>query len=220
MIKNKSVDKIKFAIFIVFIIIALVVVIMNWQFIRGIRLEKVVHFIHDKGPYAAGVYLLIFAIKPFFVIVPSNLLAIAGGILFGPVEGFILSIVGFFISGTVAFYLAQFLGKDFVQGIVGDKFIKLDDNMQKNGFKILLLLRLPPILPYDPLSYACGFTNVKYSTFIVASVLGIIPETLCFSILGPSFRHPFSLKFMIPLAVIILITVFSKKIMNMRKKIK
>lgn len=218
MIKNKSVDKIKFAIFIVFIIIALVVVIMNWHFIRGIRLEKVVHFIHDKGPYAAGVYLLIFAIKPFFVIVPSNLLAIAGGILFGPVEGFILSIVGFFISGTVAFYLAQFLGKDFVQGIVGDKFIKLDDNMQKNGFKILLLLRLPPILPYDPLSYACGFTNVKYSTFIVASVLGIVPETLCFSILGPSFRHPFSLKFMIPLAVIILITVFSKKIMNMRKK--
>ena len=220
MSKNKNVDKIKFAIFIMFVIIALVIVITNWHFIKGLRIEKIVRFIHEKGPYAVGVYLLIFAIKPFFVVIPSNLIAIAGGILFGPVEGFIFSIVGFFISGTVAFYLAQFLGKDFVQGIVGDRFIKLDDNMKNNGFKILLLLRLPPILPYDPLSYACGFTNVKYSTFIVASVLGIIPETLCFSILGPSFRHPFSLKFMIPLAVIILITVFSKKIMNMRKKIK
>ena len=92
MSKNKNVDKIKFAIFIVFVIIALVIVITNWHFIKGLRIEKVVHFIHEKGPYAVGVYLLIFAIKPFFVIIPSNLLAIAGGILFGPVEGFILSI--------------------------------------------------------------------------------------------------------------------------------
>lgn len=218
MSKNKNVDKIKFAIFIVFVIIALVIVIMNWHFIKGLRIEKIVRFIHEKGPYAVGVYLLIFAIKPFFVIIPSNLLAITGGILFGPVEGFILSMLGFFISGTMAFYLSQFLGKDFVQSIVGDRFIKLDDNLNKNGFKILFLLRLLPVMPYDALSYACGFTNIKYRFFILASVLGVLAETLCFSILGPSFRHPFSLKFMIPLAVIILITVFSKKIMNMRKK--
>jgi len=218
MSKNKNVDKIKFAIFIAFIIMALVIVITNWHCIKELRIEKVVHFIREKGHYAILVYLLIFAIKPFFVVAPSNLISIAGGILFGPVKGFILSMLGFFISGTVAFYLAQFLGKDFVQRIVGDKFIKLDDNINKNGFKILFLLRLPPILPFDPLSYACGFTNIKYSKFILASVLGVIPETLCFSILGPSFKHPFSLKFMIPLAILILTTVFSKKIMNMRKK--
>ena len=218
MSKNKNVDKIKFAIFIMFVIIALVMVIINWHFIKELRIEKIVRFIHEKGPYAVGVYLLIFAIKPFFVIIPSNLLAITGGILFGPVEGFILSMLGFFISGTMAFYLSQFLGKDFVQSIVGDRFIKLDDNLNKNGFKILFLLRLIPVMPYDALSYACGFTNIKYSFFILASVLGVLAETLCFSILGPSFRHPFSLKFMIPLAVIILITVFSKKLMNMRKK--
>jgi len=218
MSKNKSLDRIKFGIFIVIVIIALVVIIINWHFIRGLRIEMIVRFIREKGPYAIGVYLLIFAIKPFLVIAPSNLISITGGILFGPVKGFIFSIIGFFISGTVAFYLARFLGKDFVRSIIGDRFIKLDDNIDKNGFKILFLLRLPPILPYDPLSYACGFTNIKYLTFILASVIGAIPETLCFSILGPSFKHPFSLKFMIPLAAIILITVFSKKIMNFRKK--
>lgn len=218
MSKNKKVDMIKFAIFIIFIIIALVIVVANWHSIKELRIAKVVHFIREKGQYAIIVYLVIFAIKPFLVVAPSNLISVAGGILFGPVKGFILSMIGFFISGTVAFFLSQFLGKDFVQGILGDKFIKLDDNINKNGFKILFLLRLPPILPYDPLSYACGFTNIKYRSFILASVLGVIPETLCFSILGPSFKHPFSLKFIIPLAILILTTVFSKKIMNMRKK--
>lgn len=218
MSKNKNVDKIKFAVFIVFVIMALVIVMINFHTIRGLRIEKIVHFVKEKGHYAFAVYLLIFAIKPFFVIAPSNLISVAGGLLFGPVEGFILSMIGFFISGTVAFYLSQFLGKDFVQSIVGDRLVKLDDNLNKNGFKILFLLRLPPILPYDPLSYACGFTNIKYSTFILASVIGVIPETLCFSILGPSFRHPFSLKFMIPLVILIFTTLFSKKIMNMRKK--
>jgi uncharacterized membrane protein YdjX (TVP38/TMEM64 family) len=216
--KIKNMDKIKFLIFIVFAIIALVVIIMNWNHIKGLRIEKFVHFIRKKGRYAIIVYLLIFAIKPFFVIVPSNLISIAGGILFGPVEGFILSMVGFFISGTVAFHLSQFLGKNFVQSIVGDRFIKLDDKLNKNGFKILFLLRLPPILPYDPLSYACGFTNIKYRDFILASVFGVVVETLCFSILGPSCNQPFSLKFMIPFAILILVTVFSKKIMDMKKK--
>lgn len=216
--KNKNVEKIKFAIFIIFIIIVLITVIINWHFIKGLRIKNVVEFIRAKGTYAILVYLLIFAIKPILLIAPSNLISISGGILFGPVKGFILSMLGFMISGTMAFFLSQFLGKDFVRGIVGDKFIKLDDNMKKNGFKILFLLRLPPILPYDPLSYACGFTNIKYKHFILASVLGVIPETLCFSILGPSFRHPFSLKFIIPVAVVLLTTVFSKKIMNFNKK--
>lgn len=214
---SKNMDKIKFVIFIVFVIIALVVGITNWHFIKGLRIEKVVHFIREKGPYAVTVYLLIFAVKPFLVVIPSNVIAITGGILFGPVEGFILSMLGFFISGTMAFYLSQFLGKDFVQGIVGDRFIKLDDNLNKNGFKILFLLRLLPVLPYDPLSYACGFTNIKYRTFIFASLLGVLAETICYSVIGPSFKNPFSLKFIIPLAIIILTAVFSKKIMNRKK---
>ena len=46
--------------------------------------------------------------------------------VFGSIKAFILTMIGFFISGTVAFYLARFLGKDFVESIIGDKLIKLD----------------------------------------------------------------------------------------------
>jgi uncharacterized membrane protein YdjX (TVP38/TMEM64 family) len=217
MSNSKKLDKIKFLIFACIVIVAIIIVGMNWRFIRGLRVEKIVHFIADKGPYAVGIYLLIYAVKPFLVVIPSNVLVIVSGILFGPMKGSLLSMVGFGISGAIAFYLARFLGKDFVQSIVGKKFIKLDDNMKNNGFKILFLLRLLPVLPYDPLSYACGFTNMKFSSFLAASVFGVMLETICYSVLGKNFRNPLSWKFLVPVGIIILVAIFSKKIMNIKK---
>ena len=111
---------------------------------------------------------------------------------------------GFFISGTISFYISRYLGRGFVEGIVGDKFIKLDTNLKENGFKIILCLRLPPILPYDPLSYTCGLTNVSYRSFITASLIGVIPETLCYSIIADNFTSPLSPQFIIPVIFLII----------------
>lgn len=216
--ESKKLDKLKFLIFVGIIITALIVVIINWKFIRELRVEKIVHFIKNKGQYAVAIYLLIYAIKPIMIFIPSNLLVIVSGILFGPVEGAILSIIGFGISAAIAFVLARFLGKDFVQGILGNKLMKLDDNMRKDGFRILFLLRLIPVMPYDPLSYACGFTNIKFSSFLAASVFGVSIETICYSFLGRNFRNPFSLKFLVPIGIIILVTILSRKIANKDKK--
>ena len=80
--------------------------------------------------------------------------------------------------------------------------------------KILFLLRLPPILPYDALSYTCGLTKIKYSDFIWASVLGVAPETLCYVILGMNFNNPFSVKFILPLIIIIFGIIFTKKLVK------
>jgi uncharacterized membrane protein YdjX (TVP38/TMEM64 family) len=215
---NKKLDKLKFLIFVGIIIAAIIVVIINWRFVRELRVERVAGFIRDKGSYAIAIYLMIYALKPILIFIPSNLLVIVSGILFGPIKGSILSMIGFGISAAIAFILARFLGKDFVQSIIGNKLMKLDDNMRKDGFRILLLLRLIPILPYDPLSYACGFTNIKFSSFLAASVLGVSIETICYSFLGRSFTNPFSLKFLIPMGIIILVTIFSRKVANKKEK--
>lgn len=217
--KNKY-TKIKFGVFLVLIIVALFVLFENRHAIMNIKIEQVLKFIEDKGAFAAIIYLGIYVVKPFFIIIPTNIIAIAGGMMFGPVKGFILTMIGFFITGTIAFYISRLLGRDFVEGIIGKRMLKLDENLEQNGFKILFLLRLPPILPYDPLSYACGFTKVSYKSFIIASLLGVMPETICYSILGKNFDKPFSPEFIIPVVLLIGGLIFSKKIMNKRKKLK
>lgn len=217
--KKETINKIKFTIFIVFIVCILVLVISNWKTIKHLEIQKLLKYLESIGPIAMIVYLGMYVIKPFFIVIPANMLALGGGIVFGPVKGFLLSMIGFWISGTIAFYISRFLGKDFVESIIGKKLMKLDNNMEKNGFKILFLLRLPPVLPYDPLSYACGLTKIKYIDFIIASLIGVVPETICYSIIGREAHNPLSPKFLVPITFLIVAVVGSKFIMDKRHKL-
>lgn len=213
----KKSDKFKFLIFIAIIFTAVIFTILNWENIKGLTIESIVDFVKTRGTYAIIIYLLIFIVKPFVVFIPSNIIVICGGIIFGPFRGILLSIIGFWFSSIIAFYTARFLGRDFVQSIVGNKFITLDDKLKGNEFKVIFFLRIIPILPYDPLSYACGFTNVKYLDFTLASILGILPEVFCYNIMGENVSNPLSIKFIVPLAVVVVITLFSKKFLNIKK---
>ena len=214
MVKLKRSNVIKFLLFIVLVTVGILILFKNKEVIFNIDIKNVVRYMNERRSMAVLLYLMIYIIKPFLLFIPSNIVAIIGGVLFGPIKGFTLSIIGFFLSGTIAFCISIFLGRDFVESIIGSKLIKLDDNMEENGFKILFMLRLPPILPYDPLSYACGFTRIKYRDFILASLLGVVPETLCYSILGENFDDLFSIQCLIPIIILFLGVLFSGRIIK------
>lgn len=206
-VKGKIICKIAV---VIVIIIALVFIFKSGKGIKQFSdLDSLIVFIKERGKYAILVFLLIFALKPLVMVIPSTIMTITAGILFGPFYGFILSLTGIFISGTLAFALSRFLGKDFVNRILKGKVVSLNKNLNENGFKVLLLLRLPPVLPYDPVSYACGLSEIKYFDFITASVIGVMPETFCYSVIGENFRNPMSVKFLVPLILIIVATVLS-----------
>ena len=213
--KKDRINRGKFYILLTIIFVALTILILNVKYLNGkLSIVVIANFIRKNGVFSSSIYLLIFAIKPFFVIIPSNIIAVAAGKVFGAFWGFILTMIGYYISGTVAFFLSRLLGRSFVEDLIGSRFVKLDQNLEKNGFKILFLLRLPPILPYDALSYTWGLTKIKYSDFIWASVLGVAPETLCYVILGMNFNNPFSVKFILPLIIIIFGIIFTKKLVK------
>lgn len=204
--------KINFKIIVLIALILIItplLIVTKSYWCKYTNLHNFVALLRSYGKYAAFLFILVFSLKPLLIVIPSAMLSVAGGILFGPTKGFIFNMIGFFISGTLAFYLARFLGKDFVDGILKGKVLSLNNNMEQNGFKILFLLRLPPVLPYDPLSYACGLTKIKYPAFILASLLGVVPETLCYSFMGQNILNPCSAKFIIPLIIIVVATVFS-----------
>lgn len=218
--KGNKIEIIKFVIFISIIVTTISTLVFNIDIFHKFEsIDELVEILNYYKDYIIFIYLLIFCLKPFFVIIPSNILVLVAGTILNPVSAFILSIVGFYISGTIAFFLSRFLGKGFVERIVGNKIMKLDNNLRRNGFKILFFLRLPPVLPYDPLSYACGLTSIRYRDFILASLIGIMPETLCYSIIGNNFTKPFSVKFLLPIAFLIIATSFAGFFINKGKMI-
>ena len=216
---SNNVKRIKFGIFILLILVGVFTVYINRSAIHNLDIESLVETIREKSYLSIAIYLGIYSIKPLLLITPSNIVALVGGGLFGPVKGFILTMTGFAISGTIAFYLARLLGRDFVEGILKKRFNKLENIMKESGFKYLFILRLPPIIPYDPLSYVCGLTNISYKDFILASLIGVIPETICYSIIGTSFRNPLSPQFIVPILVLVIGAVSAKYIIGRGRKV-
>lgn len=181
------------------------------------NLNGFIYYIKSQGKYAYLVFLVIFALKPLILIIPSNILSISAGIVFGPILGTILTSIGFFVSGSLAFFIARILGQDAVNKILRGKALNLNNKLEHNGFKVLFFLRLIPVLPYDPVSYAVGLSKVKYRDFIIASVIGVVPEVVCYSIIGENAMNPLSPKFFIPLSIIVLTTITSGVILKKDK---
>ena len=213
----KKNDVLKFAVFIIIIATAVTFIALNLDHLKHIDSDTIIESVRKKGALSVLIYLLIFALKPFVMVMPSNIVVMSGAAIFGPFKGLMLAMVGFFISATVAFYVSRFLGKDFVQGIIGKKFMSLDKKIENSGFKIIFLIRLIPVIPYDPVSYASGFTNMKYFTYIIPSVLGVLPETFCYCIMGENASNPLSAQFLLPLVLIAVVALLSNKFFNLDK---
>lgn len=97
----------------------------------------------------------------FFI--PGLILSLGAGYVFGLGVGILAVFCGATIGQTVAFLLGRFLMQEFFQKIVGRfKFWQaIELAIEEEGWKIVGLLRLAPVVPYNLLNYALGLTTVK-----------------------------------------------------------
>lgn len=191
------------AVFILCSLFVFIYILMKYQkHFSHINIKHLKNYILSFGPLAGLVFLILFALKPVIIVFPALLLTVMAGNIFGPIEGFLLTMTGLFLSGTFAFYIAKSLGKPFVNKITKGKLVNIDKNIETHGFKILLFMRLSTLFPYDPLSYAAGLTKIKYKDFILASLIGSFPEMLAYSYLGKHIGHPFNRGFIICLVLL------------------
>lgn len=220
--KIKFIDLTKFLIFAAILIVSIILLVENRHFLMHLKIDTIIDFAHAKKTriYAVVIMLLIFIIKPIFVIIPNSVIAIVNGLMFGPFEGFLITLIGYFISSTIGFYLARLLGRDFIENIGGGKLNNIEEKLQKNQFIIILSLRLIPVMPLGPVNYACGLANVAYEKFITATLIGTAPEILCYTFLGKNFDRPKSPAFIIPIIVLGSIIICSKIIMKKANRIK
>ena len=167
------------------------------------------HYILSFGTLSAVAFITIYSLKPVLLIIPTSLFSILAGNIFGSWYGLTLSMVSSFLAATLAFFLAKKLGRNFVDKLIKGKAPEFDSNIEKHGFKVILLMRLSFIFPVDPLSYAAGLTSMRYREFILGTVIGILPEMVAYSFIGESFERAFSIKFFLPVIVIVLVAIIA-----------
>lgn len=117
--------------------------------------------------------------------IPGSLLTLAGGAIFGLAEGTALVFVGACLGATAAFVASRYFVRGAIEKRVAaePRFAAIDRAVGRQGFKIVLLLRLTPIVPFVLLNYALGLTRVKLRDYLGAFV-GMLPATLLYVYYG------------------------------------
>lgn len=151
------------------------------------------------GPIA---YILLYAVGPSFL-VPGAVMTIAGGLAFGALWGSLWSLAGANLGALLAFAAGRFLGRSFVESIIGNRFQPLMRSLMRNGFFVILYLRLVPVIPYNALNLLAGASPINFRDYIWATLLGMIPGTILFAFLGDALWHPTSPRFFIALGLIV-----------------
>ena len=143
------------------------------------------NFVAEFGLWAPAVYMGLFSLLPalFF---PVAVLALAGGLLFGLWAGSIYTFLGAMINCTVMFWLARTVGYQKVKALVESKLSekwqnRLNAAAGREGFLLLIILRLIPAVPYNLINYAFGLTPMSYGAYLLASAQASFPVLLCSS---------------------------------------
>lgn len=197
----------KFAGLLLFI--AVCIVLFQWTDLRRVaRPDEIRAAVQSVGYLAPLFYLLIYSIAPVFFI-PGWIITIAGGLVFGPLWGTVLTVVGATIGATLAFLVGRFLGRDFVASLLKDKFKgvgSLDEYAASRGFEVIFFLRLIPLVPFNALDYMAGISKIGARDYVLGTFLGIIPGTFAYVYLGSTLTHIHSWGFAMAVGLLVLLS--------------
>lgn len=156
-----------------------------------IRLEnvpKIKTWVASFGKIAPLIYIGLYLVSTVFFL-PGSPVTVLAGFVFGPLWGVFYASVASIISVSIAFLIARYVARDLVESWVKDntQFRKIDEQVEEQGWRILMFTRLVPIFPFNLQNYAYGLTSIRFSTYVLVSALFMLPGTAVFVQLGGAF---------------------------------
>ncbi len=147
--------------------------------------EGVRDYILSFGPWAPVVSALLMVLQGLVAPLPAFLLTFANGLAFGTLWGGILSLFSATLAATISFWISRALGRAPVEALVGKAGLQSADRwFARWGVYAVLVARLVPVLSFDMISYAAGLTRMRFSGFVLATIVGAAPATFVYAYLG------------------------------------
>jgi uncharacterized membrane protein YdjX (TVP38/TMEM64 family) len=116
-------------------------------------------------------------------IVPGALLGIAGGAIFGVGAGFVLSGIGILLGSVAAFALSRSVFRPLIVRVLRGRLAVIDGMVAADGWRLVALLRLSPVMPFSIASYALGLSGVRLSDYVIGT-LASLPLLLGYVVIG------------------------------------
>lgn len=142
------------------------------------------NWVRERGAWGPVVFIGIYIVAAVLLI-PGTILTLIAGALFGFVYGVIYSFVGAMLGSIGSFLLARYVVRPFVERRLRTekRFKAIDHAAKTGGMRLVALLRLSPVLPYNVLNYALGITGVATWEYILGTA-AILPGTMMYTYYG------------------------------------
>lgn len=159
-------------------VLAVILPVKDW--IRGF-----VEWVQHMGPAGVVVFIVVYALATVLFL-PGWIFTVSAGLIYGIVGGTLVALAGAIIGSTVAFLIARYLLRKNIEEVAEAKprFRAIDEAIGKNGWKIVGLLRLSPLIPFNLSNYFYGITSIRFLPYLLVSAVGMIPGTLLYAYLG------------------------------------
>jgi uncharacterized membrane protein YdjX (TVP38/TMEM64 family) len=165
------------------------------------NVEKLDAWFDGLGVWAPLIFLLVWIAACVFFL-PGLPVTIVGALVFGPVWGTVYSSVGATIGATAAFLVGRYAARGMVEGLLrkNKALQKIDDGVERQGWRMLMITRLVPLFPFNAQNYVYGLTKISLPTYVIVSFICMLPGCLAFNFMAGSVRTGEFGKFLLYLA--------------------
>lgn len=161
-------------------IVAVIVFVRMSGISQYLEPEKLRALFAGFGVVAPLVYIGFYTVAPALML-PGLPISLAGATVFGPVWGVVYTIIGATLGACVAFLIARYAARDWVERrLVGSRWSRLDSETEQNGWKAVAFTRLIPLFPFNLLNFAFGLTKISFLQYALATFIFMLPGTIAF----------------------------------------
>lgn len=156
---------------------------LNLEFIR--TQQAAIKSYYSEHPFVTvGLFFVTYVAVAALSLPGAAVMTLLGGVLLGFWQGLIAVSFASTIGATLAFLLARFLLKDWIQGRYQKQLTTLNEGFRKEGAFYLFALRLIPVFPFFLVNILTGVMPIKTRHFYGASQLGMLPGTAVYVYAG------------------------------------
>ena len=176
-------------IFVVLIIASLILLyiifFVDETFLYRFVIEFFVNPVYNLGIFGIFLFVLIMAIQGLIVPLPSEIVLLGTGMIWGWFYGGIMGIIGSMVAGLLCYYISQRGGRPLAEKFVGEKAIEIADKfIKKHGTKAIIITRFIPVIPFDVISYTAGLVDIDVKKYSIGTLIGSIFRAFFYSTLG------------------------------------
>jgi uncharacterized membrane protein YdjX (TVP38/TMEM64 family) len=141
------------------------------------------------GIWAPVVFILLWIAACVFFL-PGLPISIAGGLIFGAVWGTVWTTIGANLGAAAAFLIGRYAARGTIERrIEGNASLrKIDDGVRNQGWRMLMITRLVPLFPFNIQNYVYGLTDIRFTTYVLVSLVCMLPGTIAYNFAAGSVR--------------------------------